>query len=238
MGPLGEFLPAAGRRGSMIGFRDSGLSFRGDAMVRICISLGCLLYCTLPANAGEWQDLFDGKSFAGWEGNLDVFRIVDGAIVGGSLDKPVARNEFLCTEKRYDDFELRLKVKVVGDGANAGIQLRTERIPNHHEVKGYQADVGQHWWGKLYDESRRRRVLAGPDPSVDMEQVVRQQGWNEYRIRCQGPSIQLWLNDVQTVDYTEPDDQIAREGVIAVQIHGGPPTEAWYKDIQIRSLDE
>ena len=69
-----------------------------------------------------------------------------------------------------------------------------------------------------------------------MRQVVQPHDWNEYVIRCQGPRIQLWLNGTQTVDYTEAEDDIDRQGVIAVQIHGGPPSEAWYKDIQIRSL--
>ncbi len=94
----------------------------------------------------ERVEVFDGKTFAGWEGDLAIFRIQDGAIVGGSLERKVARNEFLCTTKTYGDFELRLKVKLLGgEGANAGIQFRTKRIPNHHEVSGYQADMGTGW---------------------------------------------------------------------------------------------
>src|SRR5688572_30261341 len=82
--------------------------------------------------------LFDGKSLAGWEGDEKVFRVADGAIVGGSLKERVARNEFLCTTKEYGDFELRLKARLVGKGENAGVQFRSRRIPNHHEVIGYQ----------------------------------------------------------------------------------------------------
>ena len=68
-------------------------------------------------------------------------------------------------------------------------------------------------------------------------ELVRSGDWNDYVIRCEGPRIQLWLNGVKTVDYTEPDDKIERDGVIAVQIHSGPPSEAWYKDIRIKTLD-
>jgi hypothetical protein len=189
------------------------------------------------ADKGPWRSLFDGESFEGWEGNLEVFRIEDGALVGGSLDKAVARNEFLCTTEQFDNFEMRLKVKVLGPGANAGVQFRTQRIPDHHEVSGYQADVGEGWWGKLYDESRRNRVLAGPSPEVDIPAIVRSDQWNEYRIRCRGPHIELFLNGQKTVDYTEPDQTVARTGVVAIQIHGGPPSEAWYKDIEIRKLE-
>jgi hypothetical protein len=180
--------------------------------------------------------IFNGKTFEGWEGNLTIFRIVDGAIVGGSLKETVARNEFLCTTKSFGDFELRLKVKLLGGAsANGGVQFRTSRIPNHHEVSGYQADMGKGWWGALYDESRRKKVLKGPD-QAKMSDVVKVDDWNDYVIRAEGKHIQLWLNGVQTVDYMEDDPGIDTAGVIAVQIHGGPPSEAWYKDVRILDL--
>jgi len=180
--------------------------------------------------------IFDGKTFAGWEGDLTIFRIRDGAIVGGTLERRIARNEFLCTTKTYGDFELRLKVKLLGgEGANAGIQFRTRRIPNHHEVSGYQADMGTGYWGALYDESRRNKVLKGPDQDK-MKSVVKVDDWNDYVIRAEGRRIQLWINGVQTVDYVEEDPKIETTGVICVQFHGGPPTEAWYKDITLLNL--
>ena len=189
-----------------------------------------------PRSAGTPVTLFDGRTFNGWEGNLKVFRIEDGAIVAGSLADKIPRNEFLCTTKAYGDFELRLKVKLLGgDRANAGIQFRTRRIPNHHEVSGYQADMGTGWWGALYDESRRNKVLKGPD-QAKMKDLVRSGEWNDYVIRAEGKRIQLWVNGVQTVDYTEEDPGIEATGVIAVQIHSGPPSEAWYKDITIVEL--
>lgn len=191
-----------------------------------------------PALAAEPVQLFDGKSFAGWEGDTEkTWKIEDGAIVGGSLEATVPRNEFLCTKKTYDDFELKVKLKLVGDRAkaNAGVQFRTKRIPNHHEVSGYQADVGQNYWGALYDESRRKKVLAQPDPKM-VAGVVKFDDWNEYTIRCEGPRIRLWLNGKLTVDYTEKDDAIPRTGVIGVQIHGGAKAKAYYKDIRIEEL--
>ncbi|MGB2717496.1 MAG: DUF1080 domain-containing protein [Vicinamibacterales bacterium] len=179
--------------------------------------------------------LFNGKTLDGWEGNQKIFRVQDGAIVGGSLTDKIVRNEFLCTTRPYGDFELRLQFKLLGDGANAGVQFRTKRIPNHHEVSGYQADMGDGWWGALYDESRRNKVLQGPDQSK-MKTVVRGGDWNDYRIRAEGKRIQLWVNGVQTVDYTESDPNIETTGVICPQIHAGPPSEAWYKDITVVEL--
>jgi hypothetical protein len=78
-------------------------------------------------------------------------------------------------------------------------------------------------------------VLAAPDKET-IAKALKLNDWNEYRIRCEGPRIQLWINGVQTVDYTEPDAGIPQTGLIALQIHGGGKAEARYKDIEIEEL--
>jgi hypothetical protein len=182
--------------------------------------------------------LFDGKTLSGWEGNAAIFRVQDGAIVGGSLRDKIVRNEFICSTKTYGDFELRLRFKLLGgDAANAGVQFRTRRIPDNHEVSGYQADMGVGWWGALYDESRRNKVLQGPDQER-MKGVIKSGDWNDYVIRAVGPRIQLSINGVQTVDYVEADTSVENRGLICPQIHAGPPSEAWYKDITITELSK
>lgn len=191
------------------------------------------------ASGNKPIQLFDGRTLDGWDGDRSIFRVEDGAIVAGSLKEKIAHNWFLCTTKEYGDFELRLQVKLQGEGDNAGVQFRTKKIPNHFEVSGYQADMGGKWWGKLYDESRRRRVLAGPETEAEeskLKEVLKPGDWNEYVIRCEGPHIQMWLNGLKTVDYTEQEPGIEPSGIIAVQIHGGAPAEARYKNIELREL--
>jgi hypothetical protein len=203
--------------------------YRNLTLVLLCLPVPCF---------AQPKSLFDGKSLDGWEGDTkNTWRIEDGAIVGGSLDKVVPRNEFLCTTKTYGDFELKVVFKLVGDRAkaNAGIQFRTRRIPNHHEVSGYQADMGQNYWGALYDESRRNKVLAQPAKEV-IEKIVKHEDWNEYVIRCEGPRIRLWLNGTLTVDYTEKDDRIERSGIIGLQVHGGAKAKVFYKEVKIEEL--
>lgn len=187
------------------------------------------------AAAGKWVSLFDGRTLSGWEGRTDVFRVEDGAIVAGSRTAPMPRNEFLCTLAEYGDFVLRLEFHMPGEGLNAGVQFRTQRIPDDHEVIGYQADMGDGWWGALYDESRRNRVLAKPDDDV-VARALRKEGWNRYMIEARGPRVRLSLNDQLTVDYTEPDATIPQRGRICVQIHSGPPGEVRYRNIEIREL--
>lgn len=195
------------------------------------------LFVAAVLAASDFEPLFDGETFEGWEGNFEMFRIEDGAIVGGRLDERIPHNDFLCTTEEYADFELRLQVKLTGENPNGGIQLRSRRVPDHHEVSGYQADMGGIYWGALYDESRRNKVLIGPSNET-IDGIVKQDDWNDYVIRCEGRQIQLWLNGVQTVDYTEADGTIPQRGHICVQIHSGPPAEAWYRNIRIKILDD
>ena len=187
----------------------------------------------------EW--IFDGKTFHGWEGNLNWFRIEDGAIIAGDLKKAVPNNEFLCTTKSYRDFELRLQARLVGSNyRNAGIQFRSKRIENHHEVIGYQCDMGvmgeNNIWGWLYDESRRNKFLveAPQKPVVDH---FKKDDWNDVVIRCQGSKIKVVINGIKTVEYVEKEAGIARAGIIGLQVHGGPAQEASYRRIRIRPLE-
>ena len=196
------------------------------------------LALTLAASADP-VPLFDGKTFTGWEGDTNtVWRIEDGALVAGSLTAKQEKNNFLATTKTYGDFELTLKWKLEGTEGfvNGGVQFRTERIPNHHEVSGYQADLGKGYDGALYDESRRKKILAQPTPEV-LAQAQKPVGeWNDYRIRAEGKHIQIWLNGIQTVDYTETEPNIATSGIIAVQIHGNATSIVRYKDLIIDEL--
>ena len=216
----------------------------GNPKLRIALlAITCLAYAgaaPFVATADDWTPLFDGKSLDGWEGNAKVFRVHAGAIVAGSLEAPIAHNEFLVTRKAYANFELRLEAKLTGEGKNAGVQFRSRRIPNHHEVIGYQCDMGvmkqRNIWGWLYDESRRRKFLAEASDEKAVAAKFQSGEWNRLRIRCEGPKIQIWVNEVQTVDYTEKQDDIPRAGHIALQIHGGAPAEASYRKIQLKEL--
>jgi hypothetical protein len=203
------------------------------------IRLLALALLPLIAHA-EPTPLFDGKSFDGWEGDTQkTWRIQDGAFVGGSLTEKVPRNEFLATKRSFQNFELRLKFKLVGSEGfvNSGVQIRSVRIPKPpNEMSGYQVDIGDpKWWGCIYDESRRNKVIAQSD-MAKIEPVLRRGDWNDYRIRAEGPRVQVWLNGVQTVDFTEPDPAIPQDGHIAVQVHGGGKAEAHFKDIVIEEL--
>lgn len=176
--------------------------------------------------------LFDGKSLDGWEGDTSIWSAKDGRIVGTSTG--LKRNDFLATTSSYRDFVLKLTFRIRGDkDANSGVQFRSVRVAGH-EMSGYQADVGQGYWGCLYDESRRNKVLV--EASDRAKAAIRRDGWNSYVIRCMGDHITLSLNGVTSVDYVEKDTAIARDGKIALQVHAGGPLTVEFKDIYIQPL--
>lgn len=203
--------------------------------------LGSALVLSLGVSAKSGTPLTDGLTFANWAGDTNqTWRLVDGAFVGGSLKAKVPRNEFLRSTRSYTNFLLRVKFKLVGTAAggfiNGGVQVRSQPAANPpNEMVGYQCDIGEGWWGALYDESRRNKVLIKPDPKL-VEQAVKKNDWNEYVIRCQGRRIQTTINGVQMIDYTEADESLPQHGLIGLQIHGGGPAEASYKDISIEEL--
>ena len=119
---------------------------------------------------------------------------------------------------------------------NGGIQFRSSRIPNHHEVKGYQADLGMKYWGMIYDESRRRKFI-GKSAKFEETKKILKEDWNDYTIVCKDNKIRTYINGYLITELDEGDAKIAKvDGIIAVQIHGGRPLEIFYKDIRIKEL--
>ena len=180
-----------------------------------------------------FRPLFNGKDLTGWEGDLSLWKVVDDAIVGDSPG--IKHNQFLATKEEYGDFELKVQFRLKDGIGNSGVQFRTKRIPDSTDVSGYQADLGENYWGCLYDESRRRKMLA--QPPADFEKSLKKWDWNEYTIRAEGDHIVLKVNGVTTVDYKEPDADIPRKGIIALQVHSGGPLKIEFRNIRLKSLD-
>lgn len=175
--------------------------------------------------------LFNGRDLTGWEGDGSIFSARDGMIVGksGKLD----HNVFLATKESYRDFALSLSFRVIDGKGNSGVQLRSVRVPGT-EMSGYQADIGDGYWGSLYDESRRNKTLAAASPAALAR--LNKSGWNHMFIRCFGDRVTIVLNGVTSVDYREEDDSVARDGLIALQVHSGDPMEVQFKDLMIQRV--
>jgi putative membrane-bound dehydrogenase-like protein len=206
------------------------------------IALGLLILSHAPTLAAPPVPLFDGRTLDGWDGDPKIWWVEDGMITGGSRTEKITANYFIATKHSFQNFELRLKIKCRGDPAtgmiNSGIQIRSVRVPGGTHMSGYQVDCGAGWFGKIYDEFRRNRVIWAPTPDQQaaLDKVVDVFGWNEYRIRAEGPRIQTWINGVLCIDYTETDPNIALDGQIGVQVHSGGVALVQFKDVTIEEL--
>lgn len=197
------------------------------------------LVCASPLFAAP-VPIFDGKTFDGWEGETaKVWRIADGTIVGGSMEGN-PQNEFLTTKKSYKNFTMQLEYKLVGTEGfvNGGVQFRSKRIPNPpNEMSGFQADIGAGYTGCLYDESRRKKMMATADKNM-ITGTEKPGEWNKYEIRAEGPRIRIFLNGKLTIDYVEREAGIDADGVIALQIHGNCKAVIAFRDIKLEVLPD
>jgi len=185
------------------------------------------------ANPLGAEPLFNGKTLDQFIVDTPgVWRVENGVIIG--KHDGMKYNDFLRTKRDYSNFVLRVKFQLVDGEGNSGVQFRSKPVPDSHEVSGYQADIGQQYWGTLYDESRRKKTLAGPKP--EQLATLDKKGWNEYVVTARGNHITIDLNGIRTVDYTESQAGIEQDGFIALQVHSGPKIEVRFKDLDIQVL--
>jgi hypothetical protein len=207
--------------------------------------------------------LFNGKDLSGWSGDERFWSVEDGAITGRTTaETPAPHNTFLIYKGGAEgqaspvlrDFELRLKFKI--SNHNSGVQYRSKDLGNH-VVAGYQADIvadaEDRYTGILYEE-KGRGILAerGQKVSIDaagkktveplgdakeLGKAIRKGDWNEYVITARGNHLTETINGTTTVDVTDAQEgKAAREGILALQIHTGPPMVVQFKDIRLKTL--
>ena len=228
-------------------------------MVRSLIVLAATSMCgfALLAPGSEFESIFDGRSLTGWETpDLSYWSIEDGAITGRiTREHPCETNQYLVWKGgELGDFELKLKSRLNGEGGiNNGFQFRSRLLPDH-DVCGYQMDnnLKTPWLARLYDEYGRHtlawrgeRALLDAEgkrtavklPDAQGEAWFRLEDWHEYHLVCAGPKITLRIND-RLVAEVEDQDPRRREfqGILALQLHSGPPTVVQFKDIQLKIL--
>lgn len=176
--------------------------------------------------AREDDGIFNGVDLKGWEGDTGLWRVEEGAVVGQST-QDLTRNEFVWSSVEVGDFYLVVDVMLEPNTANAGIQFRSEKIDERGQARGYQADMGQDVWGRLYHEQGRGKL----DWNDRGEKAVKPGEWNRYEILAVGPAIWTAVNGQLAVACVEPDGE--RTGGIAFQLHAGPPSTARYRIVKL-----
>ncbi|MCA9191860.1 MAG: DUF1080 domain-containing protein [Planctomycetales bacterium] len=203
----------------------------------------------------EGRELFNGKDLSGWRGNTELWSVEDGCITGRtSAEKPLTFNTFLIWEGKVGDFELELDYKMVG--GNSGIQYRSKVLDDEKfVVGGYQADIDAtlRYAGINYEEKGRgilaqrgQRVTIKGEKNSEAEEfgdgaelgkVIRKEEWNHYRVVAQGNKLSHYINDTLMSEVIDNQaDKAASEGVLALQIHVGPPMVVQFKNIRLKTI--
>ena len=223
------------------------------AAVLWTVATGCQTH-PVSSSPGEegFVPMFNGEDLAGWEGKPGWWWVEDGAITSESTpERPCDSAHYLMWRGgEPGDFDMRLEFRLVG--GNSGIQFRSRELPEW-DTSGYQADIedGEQWTGCLFEHTRggvamrgeevtiaedgTRTVRSIGDPAALLRMVKRQE-WNAYRIRAEGPEITLEINGVvmaRAIDRQE--GMAASKGVIALQMHPGPPMKVQFRNLRIRT---
>jgi len=222
-------------------------------LTMLCFGAGLCL-----ADEAGFKPIFDGQTLNGWKApEMSYWSVENGAITAQSTqENPVKSNQFLVWQLgELDDFELKLKYRIDGTpAANSGIQIRS-RVPPDGHVAGYQADIdrGGTYTGAIYDEQGRGMLAERGEISIidtdgkksstslgNSSQLfanIKQDDWNDYHIIARGPHIILKINGKVTAEVID-DDKANQDlsGVLALQLHAGPPMKVQFKDIQLARL--
>jgi hypothetical protein len=233
------------------------------------LRLGPVLLLALPALAQRgappvppliesgFEQIFDGHSLNGWDGDPNFWRVEGGALVGQTTtDKQPAQNTFLIWRGGSPgDFELKLQYKLTG--YNSGIQFRSIELPDiKWAMKGYQADMDgeQRYTGQIYEE-RGRGFLAlrgqfsyipdGKKPGAvssfgddkELKSIIKSEDWNDLHLIVRGNTIVQMLNG-RVMSMLIDDDSAGRkmDGLIGIQVHKGPSMKIEVKNIRIKKL--
>ncbi len=224
-------------------------------MVLVLVFSGVV--CAQAAENG-FKPIFDGRSLNGWDGDKQFWRVENGTIIGQTTkENPPKSNTFLIwNQGEVDDFELKLKYRITSDWANSGIQYRSQHLGNY-VVKGYQADIesGDNYTGILYEErgrgilaQRGTKVILGADQkkskvvgktgdSKQLQSYISKKDWNEYHLIVRGNKIIQIINSHIMCEVTDENKTDARRsGILALQVHQGPPMTIQFKDIRLKRL--
>lgn len=221
----------------------------------------CLLtsatFAEQPAGAdADVIVLYDGGDLTGWAGRSDLWSAENGEIVGRTTkENPIDGNTFLVWQGgQPDNFELTAQFKI--EGGNSGIQYRSRVVDEQKfVVSGYQADIdfANNFAGILYEE-KGRGILARRGQKVTIDAQGEKEAsrfgdeaglaagihpgqWNDFRVVANGNHLQHFINGTLTAEVIDnQSDKAATNGVIALQIHQGPPMTVRFKNIKIRKL--
>lgn len=181
-----------------------------------------------PTGKG-WKSLFNGRNLNGWVYEKGYWEVRDGAIHGDKKGN-TPHHHYMFSDKDYSDFEMHVDVKMTA--GNTGVCARINP-KSFDDVPGYQVDMGNGYWGCLWDEHHRQKKIFD-FPKAEADKIVRKDDWNHYYFRMVGDRITIFLNGVKTADGTDPGG--FKSGPLGFQLCHGANTVASFRNIYVKPL--
>ena len=207
-----------------------------------------------------FHPLFDTKDLSDWEGDMRIWSVENGVIVGQTDNdgRRLSSNTFLIFKREVpNDFVLRFDYRISRDG-NSGMQYRSFRTPeegNPYRMSGYQADFDGHadYSGMIYGENFRWSIaergyinrieparvittLLYTDPEM-LKEAIRIEDWNTYEIIAVGYTFIQRINGQMMSMLIDDDPENRRDGgLLAIQAHAGPPMKVEINNIRIKEV--
>ena len=196
--------------------------------------LGLFLVTGVATQAADtkFKPLFNGKNLKGWEPTPGgKWEMKNGVIVGTS-PKSERRHGILLTKKRFKDFVVKAKFRVLhGD---SGFYFRVDRVKSGVSVHGFQVEIDEtDETGGLYETGGRGWVHQ-PTAEVAKKRAYKKGEWSDLELTAKGGDITVKINDVVSTKLT--NDKSRKEGHIGLQLHGSQVMHVEYKDIQLKPL--
>ena len=208
---------------------------------RTSLSLAAVLpvLCLVAGDdgAGGWRSLFNGKDLEGWNAIGSAKWHVEGGVIVGGQDGDPRRSGLLTTKEQFKDFELELDFMIDEHGKyNSGVYLRNE--PGRGGRSGYQVNIGR---GQAEEYCAGLFTDKWLDKGDEHDTIRKKLDWNKLRILARGAHIEVELNGVKVVDYTDPKppEKWLQPGVIAFQTYGAEGHAGWvkFRNIRVREIE-
>lgn len=197
------------------------------------------------AAADGWTELFDGQSLKGWSANENPasWTVSEGHLVASG---PRSHLYYSGPVKGgvFRNFELEVEA-LTNPGCNSGICFHTRHQPSGW-LNGFEVQINNTAGGEGGYLERKKTGSLYSIRNV-YKQLVADGEWFTLSLAVRGKNVQIRLNGMLLVDYTEPSPPLVAqgegikpilgEGPIALQGHD-PESRIRFRRVRIRPLPD
>ena len=200
-----------------------------------------------PTPDADWIQLFNGRTLEGWQPseNKASWKVIDGLL---AAEGPRSHLFYNGSVRGADFKNFDLEVELLARHAcNSGVYFHTKYQETNFPIKGFEVQVNNTATGEgTYREHKKTGSLYGVRNVY--KQLIGDDQWFKMSVSVRGKNVQIWLDGMQVVNYTDPNPPIipapAMEtqrfldhGTFALQCHNDG-SHALFRGVRVRPLPD